>query len=212
MGEKVVLLDKSSSAYCTAISTPTVDLSEAVVWEEVERTGLSKLEQCGVAGRYHIAIIGKEAKDYGIVTLKAVSDDTLIAATDREIKILPTLDSLKQRTQGSGSEVDRCASITNLKPTLYSLEVHGQTMLLAAYSTKRDNRVVAGPSFIVMNNRVYPLTGWCSYPYFRAFTLEGEHYIESGSHCCDCGITVMELFQITQDGPKMVWEDSSFSS
>jgi hypothetical protein len=79
------------------------------------------------------------------------------------------------------------------------------------FSDEGDFDFPSGPKAIIINNIAYPLTGWCSYPYMRGFRLDGEYYIESGSRCCECGITIKELFKIKQTGPVEIHSDGSLS-
>jgi hypothetical protein len=71
---------------------------------------------------------------------------------------------------------------------------------------------VSGPQFIVIGNNVYGITGACSFPYLYSFELNQALYLNSGSFCCDCGITGMELFKISGDSVSRIkvnydWSD-----
>lgn len=84
-------------------------------------------------------------------------------------------------------------------------------MLIVAYDESEDEHFCSGPRVIVINGIAYPLTGWCSYPFMRIFRLNGKYYLESGSACCGCGITIKELFKIEPTGLVEIQSDGSLS-
>jgi hypothetical protein len=100
-------------------------------------------------------------------------------------------------------------------PMVHRYPIPKMETFIVAYKTllsdEGDLDLLAGPRAIIINNIAYPLTGWCSYPYMRTFRLDEEYYLESGSHCCECGITIKELFKIKQTGPVEVHSDGSLS-
>lgn len=89
-----------------------------------------------------------------------------------------------------------------------SADAHGY---IVSYENEKGSERAYGPRFVVFGNKVHALTGWCSHPYVRAFMLNGIFYVESGSHCCGCGIIIMELYSIRRDAVDLVFDDASES-
>ena len=207
-GQSVTLLEKSSSHYCTAVTTSSKDAGWAY---PIDLTALDKRQQCGAAELYSVAVVGTVAKDYKSISYEQISNDSLITEIDLKIRNSSILDSLKTKAQGLIAG-DQYFPLTDLKPTLHSLNIPNQAILLATYSVTRNSHVQKGPRVIVINDNYYPLTGWCSYPDFRVFALDGKYYLESGSYCCGCGITIQELFVIKNDSVALVWDDDSYSN
>jgi hypothetical protein len=133
----------------------------------------------------------------------------VISKTDRLVRNSKALLTLLKKAQGAILGETKELEETNLK--VYQVSMPGQKFLIASFEYSNENLGVSGPRLLVINDRVYPLTGWCSYQTLNVFRLEGQYYIQSGSCCCNCGITIMELFRITPEGPMVVLSDESLS-
>jgi hypothetical protein len=96
-------------------------------------------------------------------------------------------------------------------PKLYRYPTPKREVFIVAYDERKDVHCCSGPRVILISGSAYPLTGWCSYPFMRTFRLNGKYYLESGSACCGCGITIMELFKIEATGLVEAYSDGSLS-
>ncbi len=207
LGKEVTLLEKDTANYCTAVTTTNRDAGWA---NPIEVTSLVTQHNCKSDHAYSVAVIGTTVKDYHLISYDKVSDDSLIKEIDLKVRNSSAMESLKTRAQDLISGYD-IVPFADVKPTLYTLHIPNRDILLASYTVRRGQQLQEGPRVVIINGNYYPLTGWCSYPDFRVFVLNGTYYIESGSYCCGCGITIQELFEIKNDGVVPVWADSSYS-
>jgi len=177
-------------------------------------TALSPLTKCGEASLYSVAVLGSRITSYRIVKMQEITDRRKVQSLDRLVRNKNVLEMYRGRAQGMGAEDYQ---ISKDLPVIHRYPIPNMETFIVSYKTLLgyegglDDVVRRGPRAIIINKIAYPLTGWCSYPYLRAFCLDGEYYIESGSHCCECGITVNELFNITKKGPVEVYSDGSLS-
>jgi hypothetical protein len=106
-------------------------------------------------------------------------------------------------------EVD--TGISRSLPRVLNYPMKNRQAYILEYEFSSDGIVLCGPRVMVINSYVRGLTGQCSYPYVRMFRINNQSYIESGSFCCECGITGQEIFRIEETGPVLVYHDYSFS-
>ncbi len=176
-------------------------------------TAVSPLTKCGEASLYSVAILGSRITSYRIVKMEEITDRRNVQSLDRFVRNKNVLEMYRGRAQGMGAEDYQ---ISKDLPIIHRYPIPNMETFIVSYKTLlgykgEPDDVVKGPRAIIINKIAYPLTGWCSYPYMRAFCLDGGYYIESGSLCCECGITVKELFKITKKGPVEVYSDGSLS-
>lgn len=69
----------------------------------------------------------------------------------------------------------------------------------------------SGPRFIVLNDKVYFLTGLCSFQDFSIFTINGHLLVKTGTSGCDSAILIDQIFEIRKDGIFEIFSDSSRS-
>ncbi len=176
-------------------------------------TTVSPATKCREASLYSVAVLGSRITSYRIVKMEEVTDRRKVQSLDRLVRNKNVLEMYRGRAQGMGAEGYQ---ISKDLPIIHRYPIPKMETFILSYKTLLGyeggaDDVARGPRVIVVNKIAYPLTGWCSYPYMRAFCLNGEYYIESGSHCCECGIRVNELLKITKKGPVEVYSDGSLS-
>jgi hypothetical protein len=204
-GIDVILLQSGARKICAARTT------SAIV--DIESNGNTFTElsgSCDVPKGFAVAILKKTVRDYELLIPKKIIKASLISKTDRSIRSSGALLQLLKQAQdlipGEMKELD------DISPQLHQIVLPDLNVNIASYDQFPDNaNYVSGPRVIVINSRVFPLTGWCSYRNFNVFRLNGRHYVQSGSCCCGCGITIMEVFQITPNGLIKVISDDSLS-
>lgn len=208
LGERVYLLEEKAPKVCIAETIKHREDSWA--GDSIYLTSLKSIEDCGPAKLYSLAIIGVPVVSYQTITYQKLSDAKFIADINAKIKNSAALDILKTNAQGN-SPGDKYFPIADIMPDVYMLHVLDKEIFVASYEVQRDNYRMHGPRAIVIDGKIHPLTGWCSWPDFRVFAVNGSYYLESGSGCCGCGITVQELFEIKPDGVITVHDDMSYS-
>jgi hypothetical protein len=180
----------------------------------VSYTELINLVNCENLDDYSIGYVGKppEMDTFDTVSLLEISDAALkneLAAKVRKTNVLQTL--LDQNAGVAG--LYKPDKDLNSVPQVLQYPVPEAKVYILTYDLtwKSDEVLPIGPRVVIINDSIQGLTGQCSYKEIRAFTMRGEYYIESGSHCCECGITGQELFKIEGNKIKHVYEDFSFS-
>lgn len=176
-------------------------------------TSLSPAIKCGDASLYSIAVLGSRIGSYQIVKMEEITDREKVQSLDKFVRNKNVLEMYRGRAQGMAAEDYQ---ISKDLPIIHRYPIPKMETFIVSYKTLLGyeggpDNVAMGPRAIIINKIAYPLTGWCSYPHMRAFYLDGGYYIESGSLCCECGITVKELFKITKKGLVEVYSDSSLS-
>jgi hypothetical protein len=201
---RVTLLQSGTPRTCSAKATSHV--------EEMESSGayLTRLDgSCEVPDQFQVGVFKKPVKDYERLALKEIIDPDEVLAIHRSIRNSKALLTDIWKAQGTNSvELGQMEEMT-LK--VYQVSLPHFIFLIASYDDGPEKSPISGPRFVLIKDEIYPLTGWCSYRTMNVFRLNGEHYIQSGSCCCDCGITIMELFRITQNGLDKTVSDWSLS-
>jgi hypothetical protein len=203
LNRKVHLLDIPHNESCEALTQQNVDF-EGRVGIIMPITTLRPDDNCGSPSRYSVAAF-EPVWEYGPVHLDLVSDADLIRSIDCEVRASSALKSLSKKAQGV-IPGDEFSPTDELSPKVYSFRNSNVSGFLVSYEGGYH-----GPRVVVLDGVPYALTGWCSFPFVRAFILNGVFYLESGSACCGCGMAAMEIFQVTSAGVRTVHADSSES-
>jgi len=207
-GLSVTLLEKRRSKSCIAKTEGSKEYKGLGPLFPV--TKLYTTDACGLADLYSVAILRSKVWDYEILLLEEILDGEKIKSLDTFVRSTTILEGL--RTKAQGGIPGEISEIENQWPKLYRYPIPEIEVFIVAYDEKEiEDYCCSGPRVILIKGTAYPLTGWCSYPFMRIFRLNGEYYLESGSACCGCGITIMELFKIKQRGPVEVHSDGSLS-
>jgi hypothetical protein len=199
-GTKVTFLQPETGNRCVVKTTSRT--------EEYESSGayLTRVTgSCPASKDFMVGVLEKSVLDYERLSLTEIKEAGTIRNIEKSIRSSKALLILLEKAQGIAGEIKQLEGIT---PKVYRVALPGLNMFIASF---RDKEKICGPQVVILNGNVYPLTGWCSYPTLNVFRLNGRHYIQSGSFCCDCGITIMELFLITDQGPIVEHSDSSLS-
>jgi hypothetical protein len=156
------------------------------------------------------AVLGSRISSYQIVKMEEITDKRKVQSLDKFVRNKNVLEKLRTKAgEAEGYE------LSNDLPKVHRYPIPEMETFIVSYKTllpyEGGSDVASGPRAIIINSIAYPLTGWCSHRYMRAFRLDGEYYLESGSHCCECGITINELFKIRQTGLVEVHSDGSLS-
>ncbi len=211
-GIPTTLLEIGKSRTCVVKTEEGGDY-EGPVTGSFSYTEVSSSTKCGDASSYSVAVFGSRITSYRIVKMEEITDKRKVQSLDKSVRNKNVLEMYRGRAQGMGAEDYK---IPKDLPIIHRYPIPKMETFIVSYKTLLGYdggfaNVARGPRAIIVNKIAYPLTGWCSYPYMRAFCLNGEYYIESGSHCCECGIAVNELLKITKKGPVEVYSDGSLS-
>lgn len=212
----VFLLNRSNSLVCTATSGDQG--KEDSTYGSIDYTELINLVNCEKPEDYSIAFIPSlenkwDIDTYENIPLNQIGDPEKINALNEMVHKTNVLQSLLDRTAGIEGLYKVSDEIAKSPPQALEYPIPGSKVYILTYelSWKLSENKPLGPRVIIINNSVQALTGQCSYRNIRGFKLIGRYYLESGSHCCECGITGQELFKIEGSKATLVYEDFSFS-
>jgi len=206
-GVPVSLFNVKRSRLCFAKTTKS-SYNNGELWR-FYFTKVIPEDQCDSPDLYSVAVLGPGVSTYQVLQLKEITDEQIIKPLDDAVRRTTVLESLRMKAQGLiAGEI---SEIQSDLPKLFHYPNPKIGTAILAYDESGDENNVSGPRVILVNGVPYPLTGWCSYPYMRAFRFNEEYYLESGSCCCGCGITIKELFKIEPAGLIEVHSDGSLS-
>jgi hypothetical protein len=197
---RVTLLKKDISKTCV------LETDEVFTWHDetssFTATRLRSPNDCDPPNSYRVAVVGREVFEYEVLELEVVSDTQKIRKLNWLVQAQRALDEKIETSAGSQDirwdyDSDAPPRIV-LKLPIPSFEGY----VLHYYG----ERIYDGnPRILIIGDRTYPLTGPCSFPWLRAFRLDDDFFLESGSGCCGCGWRDEFLFRITENGPERVF-------
>ncbi len=200
LNAEVFLLHKTKNRYCKAITR------KHDRWAELDASFTTlDAAHCGPPKSYSVAVFNP-VSDYKVVSLQSLSKEETLKL-DRLVRQSAEPGKLSGKAQELVSGIEY-RPLEKFTPKAYKFRNANNKGMIVSY---REGDEV-GPRFIIFGNSVYGLTGWCSYKYLRAFILNGALYLDSGSMCCGCGITIMELFRIEENKVTIVHEDGNLSN
>lgn len=205
LDQRVYLLNTSKTYFCEAITKEQRSFDDETVSFPI--TTLDQATDCGSPTEYAVAFFNA-ISEYRIVDLQSISNASRISTLDMLVRRSSAPNEIRTKAQDL-IPGDEEFPLDELSARAYRFDVANAQGYIVSYEKGAD--YAYGPRFIVFDRTVHALTGWCSYPHVRAFILNGILYIESGSGCCGCGITIMELYKIEQDRVTLIYADASES-
>lgn len=201
-GINITLLHKDLAKTCSAQTTTNVIRVDSSGTDITEIKGT-----CVKQKIYKLAIINNSVENYKPVKPKRITDPERISAFDKKAKRSKALLYLKKNNQ-DGEIMDLQNIIGNVPQVSY-FEIPPSEIYIISYHDNGEN--ILGPRVAIHKGGIYPLTGWCSYEALYVFLLNNEYYVQSGSFCCGCGVTTIELFKVSPSGIIKLYSDSSLS-
>jgi tetratricopeptide (TPR) repeat protein len=207
-GKRVILLHKDKSIVCTARTGKRNDYED--VSGPISFTEIDDMANCEEPENYSVAVVNYDVTSYEVIPLQEFTDQAKIKEFDQIVRNTDVLQSLLDKDAGAGYRVSE--DISGDLPRVFRCPIKNTDAYILEYMFVWGGASPpVGPRVMVLNGSVYGLTGQCSHPGLRMFRMNGDYYIESGSSCCECGITGQELFRIDRSGPVRVHSDYSFS-
>lgn len=203
-GTNVSLLESEPGNVCTAKTTSRVEKAESSGAYFTRLYG-----SCKIPKEFVVAVLKKPVRDYLSVHLKEIIIADTASRIDQAIRNSRVLFKLLKKAQDLVP--GKIKELEGIIPKVYEFTLPDSNVFIASYESSRENTGVSGPRVVIINDRHYPLTGWCSFMTLNVFRLNDQHYVQSGSCCCNCGISIMELFRITHKGLVSVVSDGRLS-
>lgn len=154
-----------------------------------------------------IALLTDNPAKIKLINFKEVFNDRAINFIDSLIisrKIL-------QHYYKKYSELDSYGKIESDVKKIEYFEFRNQKYYVFTYVTKDYG--VDGCKFIIFNNKLTHLSGPSSYPGTFAFTIDDKKlFINTGTCCSGCGMTVAQVYEIVDNKIVLNFEDASFSN
>lgn len=201
-GIDVTLLHKNQDMKCSAQTTSNNIRMDSSGADLTEIKGM-----CVKPEIYKLAVITKRVENYKHIKPIKINNTKIIAAFDKQAKRSKALLQLRDKNQ-DGQIMD-LQNLSGAVPRVLDFNIPSGKYYIISY---KDNVFeVSGPRLAVFKDSIYPLNGWCSYGEYYVFLLNDEYFIQSGSMCCGCGVTTIELFKLNQTGVIKFLSDSSLS-
>jgi hypothetical protein len=155
-------------------------------------------------------------KDFEYSILTDIPSDYVVLDSNKYVDIsIRRVDSLIRKTtiienllEKSGQKESMEYSIGTSLPTVKSYDINGFPLYIISYKYFDGPN---GPRIVQYQDKLFPLTGQCSYDKIYVYRLNSRYYIQSGSTCCGCGYTVFQIFEITEHLIKLIYDDDSFA-
>jgi hypothetical protein len=205
VGTQMTLLQSQPPKACAVKTTARTNQLES------SGTSLTALQgSCEVPREFAVAVVKKRIKGYDVLPARQILNTDEVEKIDKAVRDSSALSELLGKAQGTiPGDLKELEGIT---PKIYQFSLPGVEVSVVSYGEQFiESKGASGPKVAVINGRAYPLAGWCSYRTLNIFRLNGQHYVQSGSCCCNCGITIMELFLITPRGLVGILADDSLS-
>jgi hypothetical protein len=190
--------------------TCSAETTSRSIVDDSSGTELTEIVSSCKVVRGMIAILRKPVLDYKLISLKKITDATKILTIDQKVKNSNILQRLTEKAQDNITGDVKW--LRDVSPEIHQFSMPKANVMIVSYMSLSEIDERANPRIIIINNHVYPFTGWCSWEDMNVFRLNGQYYVQSGSMCCGCGITIEEVYQITPNGLVQVIFDNSFSN
>lgn len=187
----ITLLHKYLEKTCSAQTTSNIIKVDSSGADLTEIQG-----NCVKPDIYKLAIINKNVENYKLINPRKIANPEKIASFDKTATQSKAL--LHLRHNNKDGDVMNLQNLNGSTPQVsYFNTPSGEVYIISYHDNVFDAN---GPRIASFKGVMYPLTGWCSYDNFYIFLLNDEYYINSGSSCCGCGVTAIEIFKVTSDG------------
>ncbi|MFB9272885.1 MULTISPECIES: hypothetical protein [Flavobacteriaceae] len=147
----------------------------------------------------------KEEIDFKILKFEDINDKKISVEIDSLIRKTSMIDSLLSI---NGEKLDN--SVITSKPIISGLRTENVDIKIVTYMIF-DNSTT-GPRFAILNGKIYPISGQCSFKEIIPYMIDNELFIKSGASCCDCGIVIDKIFKVTNDSITLEFNDGSQSN
>lgn len=155
--------------------------------------------------RFDLSFLASEEFQYELVGKQAVSEAAFVKDIDRQIKLSGYIDTLLAYDDAFVTDT----LVADSLPAISRINIPGQEVFLVTYSYMRS---LPGPRLLIINNKVFPATGPCSYEYFYPFRIGDRFFLQTGSSCCECGWVIDQVFEIADNALFLVFQDDSYST
>ncbi len=210
LGSTVTLLNLNNKSIFTcktvSIKSEIDEQGEKVTYTTIDRQP-PKSEQEYLS---NTAILNAKTTDFKIIEAKSNKNQTYISDIDKKIKDEKYLEKIIKENAESTPTQEYLDTLKLRLPVAYDILISGKTITLIEY----DNFISTGsigPRFLVINSKIFPLSGQCSGTFF-IYKLDNRYFINSPSNCCECGLNAQETFEIKGNGVKKVFSDYSYSN
>jgi len=167
----------------------------------------SKIEQENLS---NTAILNANSTYLKIIEAKQNNKQSYISDLDKKIKQGKYLEKLIKQNAELTPINEYMDSLKLRLPVAYDVLMLGKTITLIEYEMFIGTGTI-GPRFLVINSKIFPLSGQCSGRFFF-YQLDNRFFINSPSSCCECGLNAEETFEIKDNLVKNIFSDYSYSN
>jgi hypothetical protein len=201
-GNTVFLLNNETGEYRRAQTGET-----QIYFEEISNIHwhlTPVLPQPDLKTRFDLAFAHNNQINFQLIGNMMVNDSTVIADIDYEIKLSGFIDTLMAYDDKFPTDY----VIGLYSPKIIKINFPEDEAFVVTYSYVDS---IPGPRMIIINNKIFPLTGPCSYQHVYPFRINGRNFIQTGSTCCECDWVIDQVFEIINDSIVLAFQDDSYS-
>lgn len=154
-------------------------------------------------------VLNGTGTDYEIIRTVRNTDQASIKSIDRSIRDGNFLGKLIRQNAELTPVKEYLAKLKKRLPMAYDLPISDKAIRLFEYTGFIDAETI-GPRFLVINSKIFPLSGQCSGK-LLIFRFDGRYFINSASNCCECGLNAQETFEIRANTVIKIFSDYSYS-
>jgi len=202
-GQTAYLLNNETGDYLKCTTGDSLTYFEELSGVNWTLTPLSP--QPGSLERFDLCYLESSAFQYRPVEKIAVADAEFVSDLDQQIKISGYIDTLLAYDDAFVTD----SLVADSLPSIARIDIPGQEAFVVSYSYMGH---LSGPRLAIINNKVFPATGPCSYEYFYPFRIGDRFFIQTGSSCCECGWVIDQVFEIANNALFLVFQDDSYST
>lgn len=159
---------------------------------------------------YSIAVVKAAPQLFKLMSPIKMNSAFQAEAVDTEVKEGDFLSKLLKDGNTTNSS-EYLSILTNRRPMLYQFNLPGMDITVGHYPLFLNYGTI-GPRLIIINSKIYPLSGQCSGKDFQVYQLGLDFFIHSASTCCECGLHIEEIFELNEDGVIKVFANDGYSN
>lgn len=202
-GQTIYLLNNETGQYWKCRTGSNQTYFEELSGGEWELT--PTLPQPDTLKRFDISYSTSGKFRYDLVKKERITDSLFVEQIDQQIKLSGYIDTLLSYDDAFLAD----SVIGDSLPAITTIHIPGQEAFVITYSYMES---LSGPQMMIINNRIFPLTGPCSYEYVYPFQIDNRFFIQTGSSCCECGWVIDQVFEVSGESLILVFQDDSYST
>jgi hypothetical protein len=141
----------------------------------------------------YTAIFSARMNTFQLIKGTAIKDSIQIHRLDSTLKAGSYLTKLLAQYDEAKFANDLLTTLTDKLPLVEHVNIPGIDLKIITYKL---GQYEAGPRFVEINNKLFPLSGQCSSLDYQVYKYGNTYYIKSNSGACETGYIIADIFSI----------------